>query len=126
MIPALPKPEGYVIYNPSTGLYSKGGTYGVFSPRPKIWSSIGAVKNHLALYVNRRYDYYMKVEGSLHKVSRTDIVISAHYKGCNVINLVDGTEPFKIHDYMREKAEKEVKSYSRYTTYNLVDEWDEQ
>lgn len=117
----MPKPEGYVIYNPSTGLYSKGGTAGVFATRPKIWSSVGAVKNHLALFVNRRYEQVFTPM----REQKCSVIISAHYKGCNVVNLVDGTEPFKIHDYMREKAEKDVKSYSRYTTYNLVDEWDE-
>jgi hypothetical protein len=104
----LPKLEGYVIYNPDTGMYSKGGSYGVFSPRPKIWSSIGAVKNHLALYINR---HYHKLESS--------VVISTHYKGCVVLNLVDGTEPFKIHDYMKDKAEREAHYYG----YKLIDEW---
>ena len=122
MIPAIPKLEGYVIYNPSTGLYSKGGTAGVFAPRPKIWSSVGAVKNHLALFVNRHYEYVLNEEDSSRK-QKCSIIISTHYKGCNVINLVDSTEPFKIHDYMKEKAEKDVKSYSRYTQYTLVDEW---
>jgi hypothetical protein len=122
MISTIPKLEGYVIYNPSTGLYSKGGTVGVFATRPKIWSSVGAVKNHLALFVNRRYDQVFTPERS----QRCSVIISAHYKGFHVINLVDSTEPFRIYDYMKEKAEKDVKSYSRYTTYDLVDEWIEQ
>jgi len=116
------KLEGYVIYSPSTGLYSRGGLSGVFAPRPKIWSSVGAVKNHLALFVNRRYDQVFTPERS----QKCSVIISAHYKGCNVINLVDSAEPFKIHDYMRKKAEKDIKSYSRYTPYTLVDEWSEQ
>jgi hypothetical protein len=122
MIPALPKLEGYVIYNHFTGLYSKGGTVGLFATRPKIWSSVGAVKSHLALHINRHYEYDFTPE---HK-QKCSVIISKHYKGCVVLNLVDGTEPFKIHDYMREKAEKDIKSYSRYTPYTLVDEWSEQ
>ena len=122
MISTMPKLEGYVIYNHFAGLYSKGGTMGVFATRPKIWSSVGAVKNHLALFVNRRYEQVFTPE----RKQKCSIVISKHYKGCVVLNLVDGTEPFKIYDYMREKAEKELKSYSRYTPYTLVDEWDEQ
>ena len=89
----FPKLEGYVIYNPSTGLYSKGGTMGVFATRPKIWSSVGALKNHLALYINRHYENVFTPERS----QKCSIIISKHYKGCNVINLVDGTEPFRIH-----------------------------
>lgn len=125
MIPALTKLEGYVIYNHFTGLYSKGGTMGVFATRPKIWSSVGAVKNHLALFVNRHYEYVLNEEDSSRK-QKCSVIISKHYRGCVVLNLVDGTEPFKIHDYMKEKAEKDVKNYSLYTPYTLVDEWSEQ
>lgn len=109
---AMPKLEGYVIHDPFTGMYSKGGTYGVFAPRPKIWSSVGAVKNHLALYINHRYT----------PDRNSEIIISKHYLGCVVLNLVDGTEPFKIYDYMKDKAEREAKRYG----YTVVDEWDEQ
>jgi hypothetical protein len=122
MISAIPKLECYVIYNHFKGLYSKGGTMGDFATRPKMWSSVGAVKNHLALFINRHYEYDFTPE----RKQKCSIIISKHYKGCVVLNLVDGTEPFKIHHYLREKAEKDIKRYSLYTPYTLVDEWDEQ
>lgn len=104
MIPTLPKLEGYVIYNPTTGLYSKGGSYGVWSKRPKIWSSIGAVKNHLVQYVSRDYTNY-------EATGKATLIITNHYKGAVVLNVADGSEPFNIHDYMKKHAETKSKYY---------------
>lgn len=112
----LPKLEGYVIYNPATGMYSKGGTYGIWAKKPKIWSDAAHVKAHLAMYVNRDYTYL-----SNGKDFKCRMKISTHYKDCVVLNLVDNTEPFKIYDYMREKAEKEANRYG----YEVFDEWNQ-
>lgn len=50
-----PKMEGYVIYNPATGVFSSGGVTPRWGPRPKIWSSIGALKNHIGLFIPGKY-----------------------------------------------------------------------
>ncbi len=38
--------KGYAIFNPATGLWSKGGTGHQWGKNPKIWSAIGHLKNY--------------------------------------------------------------------------------
>lgn len=54
LVPPL-KLEGYAIYQPSTGLWSKGGTDRGLKKKPKIWSNIGHLKNHLNLGITFAY-----------------------------------------------------------------------
>jgi hypothetical protein len=45
--------NGYIIVDPDTGLYSKGGIYGgCNSKKPKIWNTISALSNHLVQFIN--------------------------------------------------------------------------
>jgi len=109
----LPTLEGYVIYNPATSLYSRGGVRGEWSKKPKIWSSIGHLKNHLSLYIITDFDK-----------NNSYFVVTDHYKDCIVVNIIDGSEPFKIHDYLLEKAEQSAKRYdSHLCHYSVRDEW---
>ena len=48
--------HGYVIYDPVTGLYSKGGTWNVWRKKPKVWSNIGFLKNHLHMFTDPYYN----------------------------------------------------------------------
>lgn len=43
----IPQMNGFSIYDPATGLFSKGGMPPTWGKKGKIWNSIGALKNHL-------------------------------------------------------------------------------
>jgi hypothetical protein len=54
----------YMIRDRNTGMYSPGGAWaldawraGRWSGKGKCWTSLGALKNHLRLFVNERYQY---------------------------------------------------------------------
>lgn len=55
------KTKQYKIKNTVTGLFSKGGSYNNgtslygWSKKGKVWTSEGALRNHLNLYVGREY-----------------------------------------------------------------------
>jgi hypothetical protein len=112
MISTLPQLEGYVIFNPDTGLYSRGGTDVKWTKLPKLWTTVGAVKNHLALHVRRDYSGFHLQPGYKAKVIIQDL-----YKGCKVINIADGSEAFDIHEYMLDHAERMCKRYG----YEMMD-----
>ena len=107
--------KGYAIFNPATGLWSKGGFKG-WSNNPKIWSAIGHLKNHLLLSVY--YQYPDRWNG----MEKNRFFISNKYRGCQVIDVTTGNplDNFDIyayyHDYIaREKAAR--KFYENYDTY---------
>lgn len=98
--------KGYAIFNPATGLWSKGGTGNSWGKNPKIWSAIGHLKNHLLLSVHCRYpDRWNGLE-------KGQFFISSKYRGCQVIDVTTGKPAdFDIytyfHDYIaREKSER--------------------
>lgn len=47
----------YKIRRKSDGYYSCGSCPARFSKNGKVWSSIGALKNHLVLFEQNRYSY---------------------------------------------------------------------
>lgn len=120
MQPVLPKMEGFVIYNPATGLFSKGGTNGTWAKRPKIYTSLGHLKSHLTQFVNTQYRW-----GEQGRLSAR-IVVSGHYKGCQVLNVTDGSDALDIHTYMMDFAKRERNRHHNPSVYQIVDEWDEQ
>lgn len=112
MIP-IPKVSGFVIYNPKTGLFSKGGSYSfndtdrLWSKTPKIWKAIGHVKNHLSQYVgNLTKDYNNNIW--LYHVSNV-------YFNSLVLDITDTSNNqksvFNIQQFMLEKAENKCKRY---------------
>lgn len=50
--------HSYVIFDPNTGLYSKGGSYKVWRKKPKVWANIGHLKNHLNMFLDYRGEIY--------------------------------------------------------------------
>lgn len=67
----------YKIRHKVTGLFSEGGTYmdigdgmhpSRWSKEGKIWNSIGALRNHLAIYCEWRYDYTTRTRVRINKV----------------------------------------------------------
>lgn len=85
--------EGYVILDPRTGQYSRGGTAPDWGKRPKVWSGIGPLKNHLNQFVHQTY-------------GQTDkIVVRSTYNGCIIINALTGDSlDWSPHKYILEKA----------------------
>mgnify|MGYP000929319385 CR=1 FL=1 len=49
----------YKIFNPETGLYSRGGDPPKWSKVGKTWNTIGHLKNHLHMF-ERSYNYELK------------------------------------------------------------------
>ena len=100
------KYEGYVIFNPQTQMFAKGGysTINRWSKRPKIWRNIGHVKNHLAMYVNRAYNY---VDGRQY----CKLHISSIYDGCEVVDINTDQTVAKCEDILRLCAEKMADRY---------------
>lgn len=85
MLPPL-KLEGYAIYNPITQMWSKGGTGPKWNKKPKIWSTVGNLKNHLnqMVYASTRYDWIPN--------STTAINIRSVYDGCVIWDVVANSE----------------------------------
>lgn len=52
----------YKIQDSSTGLWSNGGTSPYFTKRGKVWTSRGALLNHLVQFLERRYVAYNQNE----------------------------------------------------------------
>lgn len=117
------KLEGYAIYNPATGLWSKGGTGHDWKKKPKIWSNIGHLKNHLNLGIFARYSNKWNDEPCSH------FIISNRYNGCVVIDVTTGNalDPNWINEYYfdyirRQKAER--KYYADYPVkFEGTTEW---
>jgi hypothetical protein len=94
----LPKLQGYVIYNPATEKFSKGGYGPKWGNTPKIWTNIGHLKNHLN-YAACRYGYGHN-ENSV-------IVMKYIYQGCVVLDITTKSDiNFDIEGYIREDFEK--------------------
>ena len=106
----LPRMEGYVIYNPDTGLFSAGGTGPTWRKKPKIWSGLGPLKNHLQLFVN-----------SYGRYAEKKILIQGVYKGCICLDITTGLETFDMHAYMLQRA-LTIKGWRHRQDYTIVDE----
>ncbi len=110
--------KGYAIFNPATGLWSKGGTGPRWAKNPKIWSNIGHVKNHLLLFVNRQYpDRWNNLAKSRFKISNT-------YRGCQLIDVTTGkpVDNFDIYAYYYDYIEREKASHRYLADYDVYEE----
>jgi hypothetical protein len=96
------KLKGYAIFNPATGLFSRGKTGRNFSwgKRPKIWGGLNYLKNHLCQYVHRGDKCFN---------------ISDQYAGCHVIDVTTGeiAEDINIYKYLRDYANRQIEKYYR-------------
>lgn len=51
-LPHIVLPEhSYVIYDPNRDQYSRGGDGPNWSKKPKVWTTMGNLKNHLAMFI---------------------------------------------------------------------------
>lgn len=101
--------KGYAIFNPATGLWSRGGTGRQWGKNPKIWSAIGHLKNHLNLSIWCRYP------DRWNGLQKSQFFISSKYRGCQVIDVTTGNvvDDFDIYAYYYDyiKREKEQRKY---------------
>ncbi len=114
--PSIPKPkiEGFVIYNPTTGKWSKGGTYEhrIWGDRPKIWKTMGHLKNHLGQLLQGGW-HYEEVDGERKKFR----ILSPVYQGCVVFNIAtDEPVEFDFYQYVIDK----VRSHHYYKDTKFV------
>jgi hypothetical protein len=98
---------GYVILDSETNLYSGGSSPPRWGKKPKIWSNIGHLKNHLNLVLtcNMSHDLISKIHY---------IKIPSYYRNSNVYDLTGNIVNFDIHEYLLEKANWE-RTYSDWT-----------
>lgn len=94
--------KGYVIYETTTGTYSKGGRCG-WGKSPKIWTSLKNLKAHLQMFVSK-WSHQKK------------IYIASKFKDCVVIDITTG-EPSKeidIYDFLHKEADRIISRYPSY------------
>lgn len=106
----IPKLEGYVIWNPDNGKFSRGGYQPVkWTKNGKIWSQIGHLKNHIYLaIIATRYE-------------RKEFILRNDYKGCIVYDVATGQPAnIDIYEIARKKVEKEISGY--FKNYKIVEE----
>jgi hypothetical protein len=70
--------KGFVIHNPKTGLYSRGGwnVQDIWSLTPKIWETFGDVKTHIKFVLDAGFNFVDET-CYVHRI----------YIGCKVINV---------------------------------------
>lgn len=116
-----PKIEGYMIYNPKKGLYSAGGTTPKWKKKPKIWSGMGPLKNHINMvaigshyinmYTNRTTkDYYKRLYPDFDETKHTQIFGYQNlYDDCVVIDLATMQEdPDFIKNYCADFIKRTI------------------
>jgi hypothetical protein len=108
--------KGYAIFNPSTGLWSRGGVDPKWGKNPKIWSNVGHLKNHLNQFVHRQYpDRWNDLQKSRFKIRNS-------YRGCQLIDVTTGNPVDNLdiygyyYDYI-ERKKAESKYCANYETY---------
>ena len=96
-IPAVTKSKSWAIYNPHTKMWSRGGTNPKWGKNPKAWG-LGPLKNHLALFVNVRYN------------NEQAVIVDNPYKSCLLVNLDTNMEEkeFTIQEILDRKAKFEA------------------
>jgi hypothetical protein len=81
----LPETDALAIYNPQLGKWSRGGMGPTWGKKPKIWSQVGPLKNHLSQFVGRHY-------GGRRNGAPEAIYISEKYDGCVLVDMKTGKE----------------------------------
>ena len=95
----IPKPvvKGFVIYNPKTQLFSRGGYGPRWSKTPKIWSNIGHMKNHIGVAIST-YPYGRRDN------TTKEIPLNECYVDCVVYDVsTDSETNFNIYGYVKER-----------------------
>jgi len=109
----FPTIKGYAVYNPATGLWSRGGIDVKWSKKaPKIWTGLGTFKNHIAQHVYS--DCYRSWnDNSNRRVTNFFYVINHKYEGCQVIDVTtqQPAKDFTVDDCLKYLINHAKKSY---------------
>ena len=110
--------KGYAIFNPKTGMWSKGGTGHQWGKNPKIWSAIGHLKNHLLLNI------WMKHPDRWSGLEKSQFYITNKYRGCQVIDVTTGkvVDNFDIYGYYHEYIAREKAQRPYCAHYDIYEE----
>ena len=120
-LPKLPV-KGYVIYSPELNLYSGGGipSYGsIFKKKAKIWSSLGALHSHLAMFIHTKYEHIDKnfcihtFEANYNMYDEDDLIIEI--SSGQAIETVNEAFNFLID----QRNKKEVKRHIAFVKKNM-------
>jgi len=106
----IPKFEGFVLYDPVTQLFSRGGDPNQWGKKPKIWRSVGHMKNSFnGEAVQRHYIY--NDPNILWKDYKVQITINPKFFRYKAINIVSNDEAFDMKTYLYEYAARQAKTY---------------
>lgn len=110
--------KGYAIFDPKSGMWSKGGIRDKWGKNPKIWSAIGHLKNHLLLSVHCRYP------NRWNDLEKSQFYISNKYRGCQVIDVTTGNpvDGFDIYGYYYDYIEREKAQHKLCADYDVYEE----
>ena len=110
--------KGYAIFNPATGLWSRGGTSYSWGKNPKIWSAIGHLKNHLNLSIHCQYP------DRRNGLEKSRFFISGKYRGCQVIDVTTGNvvDDFDIYGYYYDYINREKTERKYCADYDVYEE----
>lgn len=102
--PKLPEYKGaYIIYDPAKGKYSRGGTMPNWSMKPKIWSSWGALKLHLAQFIAWNFD---KHDGATSYLDRKKVYRLVNFQPysteCYIHDIVSNLAVGNVHAILDE------------------------
>lgn len=104
--------EGYIIYNPATNLYSRGGAYesGLWGKRPKFWIGMGPLKSHISMIIVST-NYSLK-----------EIKVYGYYRNCQVIDAkTQSPVPnFDIYGYVSTYIERRC-TYELKNNFKIVE-----
>lgn len=111
----LPKLEGYMIYNPKTELFSKGGIDPSWKKQGKIWSKLGHLKNHLIQScIVKKYGHYINGEYVNDKFIKVNLLSydgKNNYKDCVIINVATGQVVSDVLSLLKELVANQQKNY---------------
>lgn len=124
--------KGWAIFNPKTGLWSKGGTGPEWRKSPKIWANMGHLKNHLNLFIHTHYaNRYRsaRLDPPGHGGDVSHFVISRIYDGCIVVDVTTGEEyganwiNNHFFDYIRRQKSSRSYLKDRPAKFEGANEW---
>lgn len=110
--------KGYAIFNPVTGLWSRGGTGHGWGKNPKIWFAIGHLKNHLNLSIHVQYP------SKYNSVPTKRFYIGNKYRGCQVIDVTTGkqVDNLDIYGYYYDYIARQKASNKYYADCDVYEE----
>lgn len=100
--PKLPQPkQAFIIYDPKTEKYSRGGMTPTWSKKPKMWSGWGPLKNHLAMFIS--VEYLDRGNRYLNAKRKHSIAHRQPYsEDCIIFDIVANGQVAKVHDIYKE------------------------